>query len=77
MLMARHHVTFEAPSRDLGKTDVIFRVRAGRRRKLLGTLFVSQGAITWQPPRGKKTRKMTWARFHDLMDSFGRRSSGK
>jgi hypothetical protein len=75
--MARHHLTSEAPERDLGKADVVFHIRSGPRRKLIGTLFVSQALIAWQPPRGNKARKLSWSRFHDLTDSHGRRCSGK
>ena len=69
--MAKHDVSFEVPRRQLGRSDVSFRVRADG--ELLGTLTVSNGSIVWFLPGTSYGCKMGWARFNEMMQKCARR----
>jgi hypothetical protein len=62
------------PERELGKSDIEFKVRKGRRTKkdLIGTLKVSKGAIVWTPEGKAKGYKITWAGLASLIKKHGR-----
>ena len=63
--MAKHEVTFELPTRKLGRSDVKFPVK--RDGEMFGTLAVSHGAVVWFPKGVSYGHKATWRRFNALM----------
>jgi hypothetical protein len=64
----KHEVTFDIPTRDLGKTDVHFLVKVDG--EPLGKLEVSKGALVWYPPNTTLGHKITWAQFAKLMQGY-------
>lgn len=66
-----HDVTFEIPSRDLGKADVVFHVKKGGSK--LGTLAVSKGSVVWFPKDHSYGYRIGWAEFDKLMTENGAR----
>ena len=64
----KHEVTFDIPTRDLGKTDVHFLVKIDN--ELLGKLEVSKGALVWYPPNTVLGHKITWLQFAKLMQGY-------
>jgi hypothetical protein len=73
--MADHAVRFTVPYRDLGRSDIEFKVyskeRRGRSvvRLLIGTLLISHGAIEWRSRKKHKqnTVKFDWQDFDRYM----------
>jgi len=69
--MADHAVKFTVPYRDLGRSDVQFKIYAKQRRDryLIVTLYVSHGAIEWRSSRKHKqnTIKFDWQDFDRYM----------
>jgi len=73
--MADHAVRFTVPYRDLGRSDIEFKVyskeRHGRNvdRLLIGTLLISHGAIEWRSRKKHKqsTVKFDWQDFDRYM----------
>jgi hypothetical protein len=68
--MAEHRVKFSIPYRVLGRSDIKFKIYNHQRRhpdELLGTLFVSHGAIEWRPARKKNKIKLDWPDFDRRM----------
>jgi hypothetical protein len=61
--MADHSVRFTVPYRDLGRSDLKFKIYAKERRDrhLIGTLYISHGAIEWRSRKKHKegTIKLT------------------
>ncbi|PYS49391.1 MAG: hypothetical protein DMF68_10160 [Acidobacteria bacterium] len=70
-----HDVTFEIPSRDLGKADVTFHVK--RSGKKLGTLAVSKGSVVWFPKDHSYGYRIGWSEFDKLMIDNGVRGPEK
>ncbi|MGH9580885.1 MAG: hypothetical protein ACRD2R_07825 [Terriglobales bacterium] len=74
--MPEHRVKFNVPFRDLGRSDVKFKVYTGKRkeRRLLGTLLVSHGAIVWRPNKARERGTVTkdWHEFDRLMTNSKR-----
>jgi hypothetical protein len=67
-----HKVTFSMPEREVGRSDIEFLVR--KNGSVVGRLLVSKGAIVWRKRwKSKRGRKLGWARFHELMQEYGRR----
>ena len=66
-----HKVTFNVPTRELGREDIVFVVLKDERR--FGTLLVSKGAVEWRPTNKKYRRKISWDRFDQLMREIGNR----
>lgn len=66
-----HDVRFTIPERKLGKSDIIFIVQRDEAR--LGKLLVSKGAVEWTPGHKRHTYQIDWARFDEMMRTFGRR----
>ena len=60
-----HDVTFKIPPRNLGRADVVFRVRSDD--ELIGTLKISKGSLVWFPADTTKGYKVDWDRFDRLM----------
>jgi len=69
--MAQHKVDFEIPKRELGNSNIEFKVR--RDEVLLGTLRVSKGAVVWTPANNEFSYKLDWAKFGEAMEAEGRR----
>lgn len=68
--MARHLVRFKAPSAEVGKADVVFRVKSDGRA--LGRLKVSQGRVEWMPSARKKNAyEMTWDDVDKFFPKYG------
>ena len=61
----QHHVTFDVPTRDLGKADIHFRVEIDG--KILGKLEVSKGSVVWYPKDKTWGHKANWSKFDQLM----------
>jgi hypothetical protein len=64
----KHEVTFDIPTRDLGKTDVHFLVKVDD--ELLGKLEVSKGPLVWYPPNTVFGHKITWQQFANMMQGY-------
>ncbi len=78
--MADHRVRFTVPYRDLGRSDVEFKIysvgprsrsRRQRERHIIGTLLVSHGAIEWRSRRKHNKVRLAWDDFDRYMQ--GRR----
>jgi hypothetical protein len=73
--MADHAVRFTVPYRDLGRSDIEFKIYSKERRKrrlaryLIGTLLISHGAIEWRSRKKHKqsTIKFDWNDFDRYM----------
>ena len=69
--MADHSVRFTVPYRDLGRSDLKFKIYAKERRDrhLIGTLYISHGAIEWRSRKKHKegTIKLDWPDFDRYM----------
>lgn len=66
----RHEVTFDLPTRDLGKSDVHFRVKVDG--SVLGKLEISKGALVWYPKDKTYGHKITWSKFDEEMKKYPR-----
>ena len=60
-----HRVTFQAPARELGKADVVFRVR--NESGIIGTLKVSRGSLVWFPSDTTYGHRIGWTQFNKLV----------
>jgi hypothetical protein len=68
--MADHSVKFTVPYRDLGRSDVKFKIYGKERRKdtqLIGTLYVSHGALEWRSRKKHNIVKLAWDDFDRYM----------
>lgn len=65
-----HEVTFDLPTRDLGKSDIHFTVMGDG--EMLGKLEVSKGALVWYPSGTTYGHKMTWTDLHNEMQKYPR-----
>lgn len=73
--MPDHRVRFTVPYRDLGRSDIEFKVYKqprrgrGKGRALIGTLLISRGAIEWRSRRTWKVSKikLSWPDFDSYM----------
>lgn len=66
-----HEVSFDIPTRDLGKADVEFHVKKDGAK--LGTLKVSKGAVVWFPKDTTYGYKIRWEDFGKMMVDNGSR----
>ena len=66
----KHDVQFTVPTRDLGKSDVVFGVRVNGQK--LGTLEVSKGSVVWYPKNNSYGHKLGWAEFDKIMHHYPR-----
>lgn len=73
--MAKHEVHFEIPSRELGKSDIRFKV--WQDDAMLGTLAISKGAVVWFPSGTTYGYKIGWTKFDELMKANGSRSESR
>ena len=72
--MGDHRVKFTVPYRDLGRSDIEFKIYAagkrGRRiRHIIGTLLVSHGAIEWRSRKKHNKISLDWDDFDRYMQS--------
>ena len=72
--MPDHRVHFTIPYRELGRSDIKFKIYAHEshlRREddeyLIGTLMVSHGAIEWRSRKKQHTVKLDWHDFDKYM----------
>jgi len=70
--MAEHRVDITLPKRELGRADAIFEVKSDG--QVLGALHVSRGSVVWFPSGTTYGYKLSWWRFHELMEENGTRS---
>ena len=54
------------PPREVKRADAQFEVE--RDGKKFGTLEVSNGSLVWFAPYTKQGYKVTWRKFHELME---------
>lgn len=66
----KHEVTFDVPTRDLGKSDIHFKVKIDG--AVLGKLEVSKGALVWYPKDKIYGHKITWSQFDEEMQKYPR-----
>lgn len=69
--MAKHKVMMSTPPREVKRADAQFAVE--RDGKKFGTLEVSNGSLVWFPPYTEKGYKISWQKFHELMESHSTR----
>jgi len=70
-----HQVTFDLPTRDLGKSDIHFTVMGDG--ETLGKLEVSKGALVWYPSGTTYGHKMSWTDLHKEMQKYPRSEKRK
>ena len=70
--MATHNVTFELPARNLGRSDVKFKIK--RNGETFGTMTISNGSVVWFPKGTSNGYKMGWKRFNELMQEKAKQS---
>ena len=68
-IMAKHEVSVEVLRCPPGAA-VKFIVKSDRRQ--FGTLDISKGSLGWKPPKAKKSLKMSWEEFDQLMQNRAR-----
>jgi hypothetical protein len=69
--VATHDINLKIPHGiTIVNTDVEILVREDG--ELLGRIHISRGSIDWIPSKKHRPRRLSWARFADLMDEFGR-----
>jgi hypothetical protein len=57
----KHEVTFDIPSRDLGRADIHFRVKING--ATFGKLEISNGSLVWYPKDLTYGHKISWSQF--------------
>jgi hypothetical protein len=65
-----HAVSFDLPTRDLGKSDIHFTVKADGH--ILGTLGISKGSLVWFPKDRSYGHKMSWSELDREMQDYPR-----
>ena len=65
-----HEVTFDLPTRVLGKADIHFTVIGDG--ETLGKLEVSKGALVWYPSGTTYGHKINWTQFAQMMTGYPR-----
>lgn len=69
--MATHKVMMSTPPRQVKRADAQFSVE--RDGKKFGTLEVSNGSLVWFPPYTNYGYKVTWKKFHEIMEESATR----
>lgn len=67
-----HNVTFSVPERELGKSDLEFKIRVNGTK--LGTARVSKGNFEWVPKDHIYGYKLPWVKMDELARRYGERS---
>lgn len=73
--MPAHEVDVSMPTRELGRADVVFDVKADG--VTLGALHVSRGAVVWFPAGNTYGYKIDWTAFGQLMQQHGTRGEAR
>jgi hypothetical protein len=73
--MPAHEVDVALPTRELGRSDVVFDVKVDG--TTLGALHVSRGAVVWFPAGNTYGYKLDWTEFAQIMSSNGVRSEAR
>ena len=58
-------MTFELPTRSLGRSDVKFQIK--RDGETFGTMTISNGSVVWFPKGVSYGCRMKWKQFNELM----------
>ena len=66
----QHEVSFDLPTRDLGKSDVHFTIMGDG--AMLGKLEVSKGTLVWYPSGTTYGHKINWSQFGEMMSNYPR-----
>ena len=66
-----HRVLMTLPPREIKRADAVFSVEQDGKK--FGTLEVSNGSLVWFPARTTYGDKVSWQKFHDLMEEFATR----
>lgn len=70
-----HKVKMNIPTSELAHANVEFMVKKNGRA--FGKLLVSKGAVVWRPrSKVKRSRKLSWPKFDQLMAERGRSVRG-
>ncbi len=69
--MAKHKVMMSTPPREVKRADAQFTVE--RDGKRFGTLEISNGSLVWFPPYMESGYKVSWKKFHELMQTHATR----
>jgi hypothetical protein len=69
--MAVHEVDMSLPTRELGRADAVFDVKANG--AVLGALHISRGAVVWFPTGTTYGYKLGWEKFDEVMQEKGSR----
>jgi len=64
-----HNVAFSIPERQLGKRDIVFRVR--KDGSLFGTLRISKGGVDWFPVKKQLGFGFNWSQIDSLFQTKG------
>ena len=64
-----HNITFSLPERQLGKVDIVFRIR--KDGALFGTLRVSKGGVDWFPWKKQLGYGIDWSQLDHLFQTQG------
>jgi hypothetical protein len=64
-----HNVAFSIPERQLGKRDIVFRVR--KDGSLFGTLRISKGGVDWFPVKKQLGYGFNWTQIDSLFQTKG------
>lgn len=65
--MAKHNVHINIPWREIGKTDVEFKIL--KDDELFGKIKISKGALEWYPKNAKNPYKISWSNFDKLIQN--------
>jgi hypothetical protein len=65
-----HYVTFDLPTRELGKADVRFTIKQDGEE--FGELEVSRGAIVWYPKGLQYGHKLSWSDLNRASQKYPR-----
>jgi len=65
--MANHKVMMSVPPREVKRADATFDVE--RDGKKYGTLEISNGSLVWFPPYTQYGLKVSWKKFHEMMEA--------
>jgi len=70
--MATHDISLNVPHGiTVVNKDIEVHVREDG--EILGRIHISKGSIDWIPANAKQVRRLSWARFADLMEAQGLR----
>lgn len=65
-----HKVLFNIPDRELGKSDIKFKVR--KNNEVFGMLEISKGGLVWYRKGNSYGNKIGWLKFDSVMKNMPR-----